>query len=65
MKSKKVSVFTIIVSSIGIIVSEILVLMNNSQFAHEMSALSFIGLGIGAILIGIYQLIKGKNKGKE
>ncbi len=59
MKLKIISALTIIVSSIGIIANEILVLMNNSPFAHKMSALSFIGLGIGAILLGIYQLKKG------
>lgn len=60
---KKKSLIIIIIASLGIIGSELLVLYNNSLFGHQMFAVSFILLGIGAVLLGINQLMVIK-KGK-
>lgn len=53
---KKISIWIIIISSFGIAMSNLAILMNSGCRADIASAISFIGLGIGAILLGIWRL---------
>ena len=53
---KKKSLLLMIISSLGIVIGQSLFLLNESIFSQKMTAVSFIGLGVGAILFGIYKL---------
>ena len=50
---KKVSAILIILSSVGIVVGGALSIVNSFVNARNIIGLSFIGLGVGAILYGI------------
>lgn len=54
---KKSSILLIIISSIGIIISQALMLYGDFSY-NKVNGVSFMGLGIGAILFGIYILKK-------
>lgn len=58
---KKSSLIIIIISSLGIIISQVISLVNANIFSQRLLAVSLIGLGVGAILFGIY-LIKNPNQ---
>ena len=53
---KKISLIMIIISSIGIILGQIITFINPTVVSQRITSGSFIGLGIGAILLGIYVL---------
>ena len=53
---KKVSLILIIMSSIGIVLGQIITFINPTIVSRRITGGSFIGLGIGAILFGIYML---------
>lgn len=59
---KKMSLLLLIVSSVLVVISSILYLTNgsSSEVYNAMYSVSFIGIGIALILLGIYQLIKDK-----
>lgn len=60
---KKMSLALIIMSSIGIILGQIIAFINPTIVSQRITSGSFIGLGIGAILFGIYMLkTNGNNK---
>lgn len=53
---KKKSLLLMIISSLGIVIGQSLFLFNESIFSQKMTAVSFIGLGVGAILFAIHKL---------
>jgi len=53
---KRISLILIIISSIGIILGQIITFINSTVVSQRITGGSFIGLGIGAILFGIYML---------
>lgn len=55
---KKSSILLIIISSIGIIISQALMLYGVDFSYNKVNGVSFLGLGIGLILFGIYILKK-------
>lgn len=55
---KKSSILLIIISSIGIIISQVLMLYGVDFSYNKVNGVSFMGLGIGAVLFGIYILKK-------
>lgn len=55
---KKSSILLIIISSIGIIISQALMLYGVDFPYNKVNGVSFLGLGIGLILFGIYILKK-------
>lgn len=57
---KNSSLILVIISSIGIVLSQCLMLLGSSLPYEKLNGVSFIGLGLGAILFGTYMLIKGK-----
>jgi predicted phage tail protein len=59
---KKISFIIIILSSICIVISQLIVLINNSIVGEKMFAISFIGIGIGSIILGVNQLLNRKEK---
>lgn len=50
---KKISLIIIIISSLGIAVSQLMYLFDSNIFVQKRSAGSLVGLGIGLILFGI------------
>ncbi len=54
--AKKNSLVLVIISSIGIILGQIMNFVNSTIISQRVTAGSFIGLGIGAILFGVYML---------
>ena len=59
---KKISCILIILSSMGIITGETLCIMNPSAIDQKIVGVSFIGLGVGAILLGLHVLNIKHNK---
>lgn len=60
---KKISLFIIIIASIFIVISQTMLLLEiDSYCANKMFALSFIALGVGAILLGSWGLMNKKEK---
>ena len=59
---KKSSILLIIISSIGIIISQALMLYGVDFSYNKVNGVSFLGLGIGLILFGIY-ILKRKQTG--
>lgn len=55
---KKSSILLIVISSIGIIISQALMLYGVDFSYNKVNGVSFLGLGIGLILFGIYILKK-------
>ena len=61
---KKFALILVILSSIFIVISQVLLLLNINFFAKEMFACSLIGFGLGAIVFGVYMIRKTEEKGK-
>jgi len=59
---KKLSLALVIISSIGIIIGQTITLLNPTIISQRITSGSFIGLGVGAILIGTYMLKKNNKK---
>ncbi len=59
---KKPSILLIIISSAGIVIGETLSLVNSTFAAQKIVGVSFIGLGAGAIMLGMHML---KNKSND
>ena len=53
---KSISTAFIIMFSIGIVIGQIIAFINPTIVSMRITSVSFIGLGIGAILFGIYML---------
>lgn len=62
---KKISLIIIIISSLGIVVSQLMYLFDSSILAQKMIAGSLVGLGIGLILFGIYNILNRKRSNQE
>lgn len=58
---KSISTAFIIMFSIGIVIGQIIALINPTIVSMRITSVSFIGLGIGAILFGIYMLKANEN----
>ena len=58
---KSISTAFIIMFSIGIVIGQIIAFINPSIVTMRITSVSFIGLGIGAILFGIYMLKANEN----
>lgn len=61
---KKISAIVIILFSAALSASELFYLLSSNVLFEKLSACSFIGLGLGAILIGIAILKEKKNERK-
>lgn len=61
---KKISAIVIILFSAALSASELIYLLSGNVLFEKLSAYSFIGLGLGAILIGI-AILKEKRNGRK
>ena len=59
---RKFALILVILSSIFIIISQVLLLLNINFFTKEMFAYSLIGLGLGAIVFGVCKIRKTEEK---
>lgn len=58
---KKISAIIIIFFSAAMSVNELLYLLSGNELFEKLAACSFIGLGLGAILIGIAIIKENRN----
>ena len=61
---KKISLILIIVSSMTVVVSQIISLTGNSILGSKMLGGALIAFGIGTIVYSVYSLKSGSNKSK-